>query len=91
MKLKDGFILREVAGQIVVLPTGEDLDPNMMITLNEVGKFIWQLLENETDEAAIVSEILKEYDVDKATAEAAVSDFIKKLQENEFLVDERCS
>ena len=91
MKLKDGFILREVAGQIMVLPTGEDLDPNMMITLNEVGKFIWQLLENDTDEAAIVSEILKEYDVDKATAETAVSDFIKKLQENEFLVDERCS
>lgn len=87
MKLKDGFILREVAGQIVVLPFGEDLDTNMMITLNEVGKFIWQLLENETDEAAIVSEILKEYDVDKATAEAAVSDFIKKLQENEFLAD----
>ena len=91
MKLKDGFILREVAGQIMVLPTGEDLDPNMMITLNEVGKFIWQLLESETDEAAIVSAILKEYDVDKATAETAVSDFIQKLRDNDFLVDERYS
>ena len=87
MKLKDGFILREVAGQIMVLPTGEDLDPNMMITLNEVGKFIWQLLENDTDEAAIVAEILKEYDVDKATAETAVSNFIQKLKDNDFLVD----
>ena len=87
MKLKDGFILREVAGQIMVLPTGEDLDPNMMITLNEVGGFIWKQLENDTDEAAIVAAILQEYDVDKETAETAVSDFIKKLQENEFLVD----
>ena len=87
MKLKDGFILREVAGQIMVLPTGEDLDPNMMINLNEVGGFIWKQLENDTDEAAIVSAILKEYDVDKATAEAAVSDFIKKLKDNKFLVD----
>ena len=91
MKLKDGFILREVAGQVVVLPTGEDLDPNMMINLNEVGAFIWKLLESDTDEAAIVSEILKEYDVDKATAETAVSDFIKKLRDNNFRVDERCS
>lgn len=85
MKLKDGFILRDVAGQIVVLPTGDDLDLNMMITLNEVGKFIWLLLEKDTDEAAIVSAILKEYDVDKVTAEAAVAGFVRKLEEYGFL------
>lgn len=87
MKLKDGFFLREVAGQIVVLPSGDDLDLNMMITLNEVGKFIWVLLEKETDEESIVSAILKEYDVDKATAEQAVSGFIKKLNEHGFLAN----
>ena len=87
MKLKDGFILREVAGQIVVLPSGDDLDLNMMITLNEVGKFIWVLLEEETDEAAIVTAILKEYDVDRETAETAVSGFIKKLSEHGFLAN----
>ncbi len=87
MRLKDGFIMREVAGQIVVLPSGDDLDLNMMITLNEVGKFIWLQLENDTDEAAIVSAILAEYDVDKATAEEAVSGFIKKLNEYGFLAN----
>ena len=87
MKLKGDFIVREVAGQIVALPTGENLDPNMMITLNEVGKFIWQQLDSDTDEAAIVSEILKEYDVDRQTAEEAVSDFIKKLREYKVLAD----
>jgi len=87
MKLKDGFILREVAGQIVVLPSGDELDLNMMITLNEVGKFIWVLLEEETDEATIVDAILKEYDVDKATAEVAVAGFIKKLNEYGFLAN----
>lgn len=87
MKLKNGFILREVAGQIVVLPTGDDLDLNMMITLNEVGKFIWLLLENDTDEASIVAAILREYDVDRTTAEAAVAGFIRKLNEHGFLAD----
>ena len=87
MKLKDGFILREVAGQIVVLPSGDDLDLNMMITLNETGKFIWQLLEEEIEESAIVSEILKEYNVDRMTAEAAVAVFIRKLNEHGFLAD----
>jgi hypothetical protein len=87
MKLKNGFILREVAGQIVVLPSGDDLDLNMMITLNEVGKFIWLLLENETDEASIVTAILREYDVDRTTAESAVAGFIRKLNEYGFLAD----
>ena len=39
MKLKEGFVLREVAGQTVVLPASTDLDLNMMITLNETAKF----------------------------------------------------
>ena len=49
MKLKSGFLLREVAGQVVVLPTGGNLDLDMMITLNETGKFLWERLESETD------------------------------------------
>lgn len=85
MKLKDGFILRDVAGQTVVLPSGADLDLNMMITLNDTGKFLWTLLETEKTEAELVSALLSEYDVDEATAAAAVSAFVAELTKNEFL------
>ena len=85
MKLKNGFLLREVAGQKVVLPTDGALDLNMMITLNETGAFLWEKLQNETDEAALVAELLKEYDVDEATAQKSVEAFVKKLSENGFL------
>ncbi len=85
MKLKDGFILREVAGENVVLPSGGDLDLNMMITLNDTGKFLWQLLEQERSETDLVSALLAEYDVDEATAAAAVTGFIATLNENKFL------
>ena len=85
MKLKDGFILRTVAGQTVVLPTGDELDLNMMITLNDTGKFLWELLQEETDEAALTAALLKEYDVDEATAVKAVSGFVAKLNENGIL------
>ena len=85
MKLKDGFILRDVAGQTVVLPSGKDMDLNMMITLNDTGKFIWQLLETEKTEEELVNAILSEYDVDKVTASVAVSNFIAELKKNEFL------
>lgn len=85
MKLKDGFILRDVAGQTVVLPTGDELNLNMMITLNETGKFLWEKLGQEISEEALVAALLAEYDVDEATAKAAVTGFVAKLNDNGFL------
>ena len=86
MKIKEGFLLRQVAGQTVVLPTGGDLDLNMMITLNDTGAFLWEKLQSECDESMLVSALLSEYDVDEATARSCVESFVKKLNDNEFLV-----
>lgn len=86
MKLKEGFLLRQVAGQTVVLPTSAELDLNMMITLNETGTFLWERLVEETDKAALVKALLAEYDVDEETARKAVSAFVQKLNDNGFLV-----
>lgn len=85
MKIKEGFLLREVAGQTVVLPCGDGLDMNMMITLNDTGKFLWQLLEQGSDESALVAALLAEYDVDAQTAAKSVSAFVAKLKENDFV------
>lgn len=86
MKLKDGFILREIAGQTVVLPTGDDLNLNMMITLNSTGKFLWTRLEQEVTEEELVAAVLAEYDVDEATAKSAVEAFVAQLNANGFLI-----
>lgn len=87
MKLKEGFLLRQVAGQTVVLPTSAELDLNMMITLNETGTFLWERLVEETDEATLVKALLAEYDVDEETARKAVSAFVQKLNDNGFLAE----
>ena len=85
MKIKNGFILRQVAGQTVVLPSGDSLDLNMMITLNETGAFLWERLQQETDENTLVAALLGEYDVNEATARKAVAAFVDKLNANGFL------
>ena len=85
MKLKTGFIMRTVADQIVVLPSGDELDLNMMITLNDTGKFLWERLEVGAEVEELVSALLAEYDVDEATARAGVERFVGKLNENGFL------
>ena len=85
MKLKDGFILREVAGQTVVIPSGDDLDLNLMITLNGTGKFLWEKLEQGAEMDQLVSALLSENAVDEATAKVAVEAFVAKLEANGFL------
>lgn len=85
MKIKEGFLMREIAGQTVVLPTGSELNLQMMITLNETATFLWEKLQEETDEAALVKALLSEYDVDEETATKCVTDFVKKLSDNGFL------
>ena len=86
MKIKEGFLLRKVAGETVVLPVGGELDLNMMITLNDTGAFLWEQLASETDENELVAALLAEYDVDEATARKSVAAFVKKLNENGFLL-----
>lgn len=68
-----------------MLPTGGDLDLNMMITLNDTGAFLWEQLQEEADEAALVQALLKEYDVTEETAAKAVAAFAEKLKKNNFL------
>ena len=85
LKLKDGFILRQIAGETMVIPSGAELDLNMMITLNETGCFLWERLQNGTTEEALVAALLEEYDVDEATARKQVVKFVEKLNGHGFL------
>lgn len=85
MKLKDGFILGNIAGEHVVLPSGDHLDLSIMTTLNDTGKFIWEQLENETTEEKIVDAILAEYDISREDASVHVAAFVDKLRSYNFL------
>lgn len=85
MKLKDGFLLRQVAGQQVVLPSGGELDLDLMITLNGTAAFLWQRLQTETTQPALVAALQEEYEVDEPTAQRSVEAFVRKLAKNGFL------
>ena len=87
MKIKEGFILRNVADATIVVPAGKaTLDFNGMITLNETGAFLWRLLETDTDEEAMLRAMLGEFDVDEATARAGIARFVSKLKNEGLLV-----
>lgn len=81
MKIRDGFVLREIASNMVVLPVGRDtVNFNGMLSLNESGVILWRVLENGGDRDAMVEALLSEYDVKRDEACADVDFFIEKLQ-----------
>ncbi len=81
MKIKEGFLLREVAGSHIVVPVGKaELDFNGMMTLNPVGAFVWTALETESTEAEVVQKVLDAYEIDETTAARDVHTYIEKLR-----------
>ncbi|SDO61506.1 PqqD family protein [Eubacterium maltosivorans] len=86
MKIKEGFMLRQIADEYVVVPIGETvLDFNGMINLTESAGFLWQCLEAERTKDELVGCLQAEYEVDAETAEKDIDEFLKKLKENGFL------
>lgn len=86
MKIKSDYILREVAGTCVAVPTGRaSLDFSGMISLNGTGAFLWKQLLEEKNEQELLFAMLEEYATDEASAEADIKDFIRSLREVEIL------
>ena len=83
MKIDKDFVLREIAGDYVIIPTGKTvLDFNGLITVNEVGASIWKMLQNEVTFEELVAGILEEYSVDEDVAKKDIQEFLDKLSEN---------
>lgn len=86
MKVKDGFVMREVAGSHVVIATGEASKTfHGMVKLNDTGALIWQSLADGLTEAEIAAKLASEYDVDAEKAASDVAAFVAAMDEQGFL------
>lgn len=86
MRISDQFILRQIAGEYIIIPTGQTtLKFNGMITVNEQGAFLWEALKEEITEDALVDAVLAEYDTDRQTARADVAEFLEVLRQKRIL------
>ena len=82
MKIKDGFVMREVVGQAVVIAVGEaSKEFHGMINLNSTGKDIWQGVEKGLSEEGIVQCIIEKYEVEVEKAAEDVRKMIQKMRE----------
>ena len=70
MKIKNGFELREVCGEHIIVAYGkENIDFNKVISLNESATFLWKnIMDKDFDAEMLASLLCQEYDVDDETA-----------------------
>lgn len=81
MKIEKEFILREIAGDYILVPVGSTaLEFNGLLTVNEIGAFLWERLKKETTIDALTAAVLEEYEVDEGTARRDVEEFVASLQ-----------
>ena len=86
MKIKKGFVLRDLAGQYVVVPVGAASKKfNGIIYLNETGSFLFNELKNNLTEEELVNHMLEACDIDEVTARNDVKEFIENLRKAKLL------
>lgn len=86
MKIVKEFILRDIAGECVLVPTGTTTQEfNGLITLSDTGKFIWENLEKVDSLEEMINLVLENYEIDKETATKDVIEFVAQLVGNGFV------
>jgi hypothetical protein len=82
IKLKaDAIEWREVEGEIVAL----DLDSSEYLAVNRTGTVIWPLLVEGTTREDLATHLAGRYEIDRATAERDVEQFLTTLSDRGLL------
>lgn len=90
MKLKDGLVLREVAGQYVIVPTGKRVrEVTSIVYISSSGAYLWDYMkENEFEKEDLVERILEHYDdADREETTKDIDNFVETLIRHSIIDD----
>lgn len=87
MKIKEGYILKDVANQYVVVPIGnEAINFNGMLRLNKTAKLLFEALREDLEINDLVDILTSHYDISQDDAIRDVNDFITVLNSKNILL-----
>ena len=86
MKIKNGFMLRKLADNFVVVSINrKSNDFNGMIQLNSTGAFIWEQLQTDKTKEEFLGLVLDKYELTEQQAKKDIDLFIDKLRKDNLL------
>lgn len=88
LRITEKFVIRRIADETVAIPVGSVKGGfSGIISLNEVGEFLFAQLAEECSKEDLVSALLAEYDVNRETAQADVQEFLDNLSKAGLLAE----
>ncbi len=86
MKVKDGFILRKLGKQYVVVATGAVSESfHYVIRLDESGAYAFELLKKGINEQELLLALVKEYSVSEAELQPELKHFLDTLRKADVI------
>ncbi|MFQ7311595.1 MAG: PqqD family protein [Sellimonas sp.] len=80
MRIVKEFIMRTVAGETILVPTGAAAEEfNGMLTLTETAKVIWENLEKVDSLDEMVHVLTEQFEVDQETAKQDTAALVSEL------------
>lgn len=81
MKRDPNYILRRTSDTIVIVPVGRAASafPGM-VTVNETGAMLWDLLAEERTEQELTDALYEKFDAEPSRIAADVSEFLRRLR-----------
>lgn len=74
------FIYRKIVDESLLVPVHKDVaDMDSIFTLNEVGAFIWEQLEEAATHSALETAVLLAYDADPQVLQADLDHFLDEM------------
>ena len=65
----------------------EAYTPNEIMSLNETGAFLWEILKYGATSEELVSSLVREYEVDEPTAAKDIDAFLTQLRRKELIAE----
>ncbi len=86
MKIAKEFVLREIAGECMLIPVGATTKEfNGMISVTSSAKVIWENIEKVDSLDELIQMIIDEFEVDEELAKADTTEFVRQLVEAGFV------
>lgn len=82
--VKQGFIVREIAGEFLAVPVDASCGANIVV-LNPVSKFLWDELREEKSFDELLKAIVSNYSVSEQEAEQDLKEFLMQMIESGLL------
>ena len=88
MRIVPGFLIREIAGETIAIPTGEAARHlSGLIALNGSGEFLFRLLQAEQTEDSLLQAFMDSYEVDRTTAQKDINEFLTMLRKDDLVTE----